>query len=86
MRADAVDARTVTDPAVYEQSIQLAREIAYVLRRNVVQAIKVTDSASQGEEQDRWSEWSSPEDSNLLMIPCAYYRAANYKGYGTRIE
>jgi hypothetical protein len=56
MRADAVDARAVTDPAAYEQHVQLAREIADVLRRNIVQAIKVPESAGQGEQRDRWSK------------------------------
>jgi tryptophanyl-tRNA synthetase len=55
MRADAIYARAVTDPAAYEQHVQLAREIADVLRRNIVQAIKVPESG-QGEEQDRWSK------------------------------
>jgi peptide chain release factor len=56
MRADAVNARAVNEPAAYEQHIQLAREIADVLRRNVVQAVKVTESADQSEERDKWSE------------------------------
>ena len=54
MRADAVEARAVTDPATYEQYTQLAREVADVLRRNVVQAIKVPQSGGQGGDRDRW--------------------------------
>jgi peptide chain release factor len=56
MRTDAVNARTVTDPAAYEQHIQLTREIADILRRNVVQALKVKESTGQGEEKPRWSQ------------------------------
>lgn len=55
MRADAVEARAVSDPEAYEQRTQLAREVADVLRRNVVQAIKVPESAEQNGERERWS-------------------------------
>lgn len=56
MRADAVDARAVIDPEVYEQRTQLAREIADVLRRNVVQAVKVSEPVVEGEGRDKWSK------------------------------
>lgn len=51
MRSDTIEARSLTDPVLYEQKIQLAREMARVLRQNVVQAEKV-----QGEGEDKWSK------------------------------
>lgn len=49
MRADALAARYETEPTAYEQHARLAREIATVLRQNIVQARRVDES---GEE--RW--------------------------------
>lgn len=55
MRADALAAQSETDPTAYEQHSFLAREIATVLRRNIVQARKIN---AQGE--DRWRTPESP--------------------------
>jgi len=86
MKADALAARAVTDPAAYEQHTQLARDIAVVLRRNVVQAVKVTDSVSTSKDdvRDKWSKFNSLSKDNSPVIP--YHRAANNKRYGAGVE
>ncbi|KAJ6496527.1 RF-1 domain-containing protein [Mycena vitilis] len=45
IRQDAVRARETTDPAVYEQHNALAREIASIVRKNLVQASRTDDTA-----------------------------------------
>ncbi|KAJ7083823.1 RF-1 domain-containing protein [Mycena crocata] len=50
IRQDAVAARDVTDPAVYEQYNTLGRDIATILRKNIVQATRIDDS----ENPDTW--------------------------------
>jgi peptide chain release factor len=54
MRADALDARTMSDPKLYEEKLQLAREIAKVLRTNIVQGVKIKE-AEDGLGPDLWS-------------------------------
>lgn len=49
MRADALEAQTVTDPAVYQEKNQLGHDIANVLRKNIVQGQRV-----KREEKDVW--------------------------------
>ncbi|KAA1471317.1 hypothetical protein DENSPDRAFT_929468 [Dentipellis sp. KUC8613] len=46
IRQDTLDARSIVDPTAYEDKIQLSREIAQVLRRNIVQAHKVSETSS----------------------------------------
>jgi hypothetical protein len=58
MRTDALAAQRETDPIVYESQATLAKEVATVLRRNVVQAVKVAD-AKDHNEKDTWSEQHS---------------------------
>ncbi|KAG6874080.1 hypothetical protein C0995_006937 [Termitomyces sp. Mi166 len=41
MRNDAVAAQAIIDPETYEQQIQLGREVADVLRKNIVQGVRV---------------------------------------------
>lgn len=53
MRADALDAQTVTDPAVYQQKNKLGHDIADVLRKNIVQGQRVKEAQS-AEEKDVW--------------------------------
>jgi peptide chain release factor len=48
MRSDAIEACSITDSKIYEEKVQLAKDIARVLRMNVVQAKKIGD-------QDTWS-------------------------------
>ncbi|KAJ6630653.1 RF-1 domain-containing protein [Mycena sp. CBHHK59/15] len=50
VRQDVVAARSVTDPAAYEQHNTLARDIASILRQNVVQAARLDDP----QKQDTW--------------------------------
>ncbi|KAJ3551722.1 hypothetical protein NM688_g4543 [Phlebia brevispora] len=49
MRSEIIPDASVTDTSVFEKKVKLAREIADVLRKNVVQARRVEDSAD-----DRW--------------------------------
>ncbi|TFK42986.1 RF-1 domain-containing protein [Crucibulum laeve] len=53
MRTDALNAQTATEPETYQQHIQLGREIADILRRNVVQAVKVPEPES-AEGSETW--------------------------------
>ena len=53
MRTDAIEARPITDPDLYRAQIQLAREMAQFLRRNVVQGQKVLE----GKGTHKWSEF-----------------------------
>ena len=46
------------DPTQFNEKVTLVREIADVLRRNVVQARKV-DSAAEVEDKDRWGMFLS---------------------------
>lgn len=56
MRTEALEARAITDPNLYEQKARLAREIATVLRTNIVQGIK-TQEAEHGIGPNTWSEF-----------------------------
>jgi len=49
MRADVLAAQSETDPTAYEQHATLAREVATVLRRNIVQARRI-----DGNGEERW--------------------------------
>lgn len=51
MRADALQHKGQTDPKAYEASVKLGNEVATILRRNFVQAQRVTSGADE-----RWSE------------------------------
>lgn len=51
MRADALQHKGQTDPTVYEESVELANDVAHILRRNFVQAQRVTSGTDE-----RWSE------------------------------
>ena len=53
MRADALEAQTVTDPAVYQEKNQLGHDIANVLRKNIVQGQRVKEAHNR-EEKDVW--------------------------------
>ncbi|KAJ7905337.1 RF-1 domain-containing protein [Mycena olivaceomarginata] len=44
IRQDAVAARNITEPALYEQQNVLAREIATIVRKNLVQATRTTEN------------------------------------------
>ena len=53
MRQDALSASSITDPTLYQQQEQLAREIADVLRKNIVQATRVAERTQS--ELETWS-------------------------------
>ena len=52
MKNDAMAARAIIDPETYEQQNQLGMEIADVLKKNIVQGVKVhnAEGAPQGQE------------------------------------
>ncbi|KAJ7870245.1 RF-1 domain-containing protein [Mycena leptocephala] len=50
IRQDAIRARDTADPAVYEQQNVLAREIATIVRKNLVQATRIDSS----DNPDTW--------------------------------
>lgn len=58
MRTDAVSAREELNPEVYEQHTQLARDIADVLKKNIVQAVKTT--SSEDEAKETWRKYPRP--------------------------
>jgi len=47
MRADALQRRGQLDPVAYEESVKLANEVATVLRKNFVQAQRVTSDSDE---------------------------------------
>ncbi|KAJ3568877.1 hypothetical protein NP233_g5428 [Leucocoprinus birnbaumii] len=47
MRADAIKAQAVTIPEEYQQHVQLAKDCATFLRRNIVQGVKVGDEGQE---------------------------------------
>lgn len=51
MRADALQHQGQLDPVAYEGSVKLANEVATVLRKNFVQAQRVTS-----DNDERWSK------------------------------
>jgi hypothetical protein len=55
MRAGAIELRAETDETSYKKKVNLTKEIAEVLRRNVVQAVKVKKALNEGEEEI-WSK------------------------------
>lgn len=67
MRSDSLKARNLTEPSEYEKNIQLARDVAEVLRRNFAQAVRVDDEAGiWGDYSKRsFSQW--PTDGHILL-------------------
>ena len=49
MRAEVIPNRAVTESAAFEEKVKLAREIADILRKNVVQARRVEEA-----QDERW--------------------------------
>ncbi|KAF9466338.1 RF-1 domain-containing protein [Collybia nuda] len=54
MRMDAVAAQTVFDPEAYQEQAKLAMEIADVLRKNIVQAARVSEVSEHGADKETW--------------------------------
>ncbi|KAJ7273559.1 RF-1 domain-containing protein [Mycena haematopus] len=44
IRQDAVAARNITDPVIYEQQNALAREVATIIRKNIVQGARTAEN------------------------------------------
>ena len=59
MRVDALQNKDQIDPAAYEESVKLGNEVATILRRNFVQAQRVTSGVDE-----RWSEYTL-----LFVVP-----------------
>ncbi|KAF8352301.1 RF-1 domain-containing protein [Amanita rubescens] len=59
IRQDALAARSITDSTLYQQQGQLAREIADVLRKNIVQATRVAEDTQS--ELETWKLRIRPE-------------------------
>ena len=56
MRSEVIpNTVAVTDPGLFEQKVTLAREIADVLRKNIVQARRVEPNGGTPEGEDMWS-------------------------------
>lgn len=53
MRVDALQNKGLMDPMAYEESVKLGNEVATILRRNFVQAERVTSGVDE-----RWSEYA----------------------------
>ena len=79
MRTEVVPDATITDMKVFEEKVALAREIADVLRKNVVQAQKQ-------EANDTWRTWNTSSalafESRHVTLPgrVEYYRT--YRTWG----
>lgn len=58
MRNDAIAARAITDPETYEAQTKLGMEIADVVRRNIVQGVKVPNPENELAGKDTFSECS----------------------------
>ncbi|GLB35391.1 putative RF-1 domain containing protein [Lyophyllum shimeji] len=54
MRNDANAARSIVDPETYEQQTRFGREVADVLRKNIVQAMKVPNAKNEAEGKDTY--------------------------------
>ena len=54
MRSEVLPDATVTDPKAFEDKVTLAKEIAEVLRKNVVQARRVENP---GSDKEKWSAY-----------------------------
>lgn len=52
MRTHAREYRDTNDVKAYSEQLKLGREVAEVLRKNIVQGVKVQDASSSQEE--RW--------------------------------
>ncbi|KAG5647133.1 hypothetical protein DXG03_001088 [Asterophora parasitica] len=52
MRFDAVAAQAIADPETYEQQANFSLEVANVLRKNIVQGIKVPNAQNEAEGRD----------------------------------
>ncbi|KAF5386784.1 hypothetical protein D9615_001874 [Tricholomella constricta] len=52
MRFDAIAARAIVDPETYEQQTQFGREVAEVLKKNIVQGVRVSNAQNEAEGMD----------------------------------
>ncbi|KDQ59523.1 hypothetical protein JAAARDRAFT_624063 [Jaapia argillacea MUCL 33604] len=69
MRAEYVQGRSQTDPALYEEKVNLANEVATILRRNVVQARKVVEKSSEDVYELRFTEHSELGENDTIKKP-----------------
>lgn len=66
MRQDALVASSITDPKLYQNQEQLARDVADILRRNIIQGTKVAQDQHPG--QDTWSMCKAIYDISQIHI------------------
>ena len=66
MRQDASVASSITDPKLYQDQEQLARDVADILLRNIVQGTKVTQDQHSG--QDTWRMFKYMYDLSQIHI------------------
>lgn len=71
MRSEVVPSAAVTDPKAFEEKVTLAKEIAVVLKKNVVQARRV-ESAEP--DQEKWSA-----SRGVISRRCASHRFVGIK-------
>lgn len=65
MRNDTVQGRSLTDEKAYEENVKLAREVADVLRKNIVQARRVEGASGTPDDET----WSTSEYHDCMCIP-----------------
>lgn len=89
MRNEVVpNAVAVTDPAIFEQKVTLARDIAGVLRKNIVQARRVEHDGRVPEGEDRWSAYDSDTSQvcGLTLNVVFGIRASHYGVHRIRLK
>ncbi|KAJ6546525.1 RF-1 domain-containing protein [Mycena vulgaris] len=69
IRQDALAARNTTDPAVYQQHNDLAREVATILRKNIVQAAKLDGPENTDTWRVRITEDTELGSNNTIKNP-----------------
>ncbi|KAJ6547404.1 RF-1 domain-containing protein [Mycena capillaripes] len=69
IRQDAVRARDTTDPVVYEQHNALAREIATIVRKNLVQATRIDNSQNADTWRVRITEETELGSNDSIKSP-----------------
>ena len=69
MRHDTLAGRSQTDTKLYEQNVTLAREVADVLRKNIVQAQKIAEPSTV-DGQETWSKFDSYHSKDNTDVLC----------------
>lgn len=67
MRVDTIRGQTLTDPTAYEENVKLAREVADVLRKNIVQARR-TSATPESQGNEVWSAYTESIPTFLTLL------------------